>query len=147
METIQEILAEWDKDSRVELSSLDIYSANLPYLHSKYLNIYSEAREYKRKINKKYNSYRHELIEYFRCNRNSKEDLDRLGRKACQTVVPHDAIQRFLMADTEFANISEKMEEVDDKIEMLKSILDKILKTSFDIKNAIGFLNFKNGVV
>jgi hypothetical protein len=144
---IKEILEEWKKDSQMDLVNIDVYSANLSNLHSKYLNIYSEYREYRRKLVKKFDSYKNEITEYYRCNRNSKEDLARLNRKPCQSVVSRDNMDRTIFADTEFANMNEKMQEIDDVIEILKSILDKILKTSFDVKNIIAFLNFKNGVV
>ena len=54
--TLEQILNDWKEDSKIEFNKLDVSSHKTPELHSKYLELYSNAKlrlkdlEFKQKV-------------------------------------------------------------------------------------------------
>ncbi|MDD5151794.1 MAG: recombination mediator protein UvsY [Flavobacterium sp.] len=135
---IQEMM---DEDSIIDASNLDIESLKIPMLHNKYYNIYIE--EYK----------------IFKALENSLKQLTKFKNeyylgKCPDEIYQHNPlnlkvlkadVDNYIQSDQEIIDLNTKIIIQKTKVEMLDAFIKQINQRSFNIKNAIEFLRFKNG--
>lgn len=142
---LQEIFSEWEKDSKIDPTKLDIESLNIPVLHNKYYKIFVSEKLLLIKTQNTYNTLKHDKKEFLTLG------PDEHSREKGWQLPPRGKIlkaeaEEYLLTDTELIELGLKVATQKEKVELLISIIDSINKRSFQIKNAIEFIKFQNGI-
>lgn len=142
---IEEIKSIWSIDSKINKTKLDEESLHSSVLHSKYFNLYLKYNRDRRNTKKQYYDMVSIKKQYY-LGTMDKDELKEKGWIPFGLKVTNTTLQSYIDSDKDVIDISLKLGEYDDIIEFLKSILDNISKRGFQIKNAIDFIKFQNGI-
>lgn len=138
-------MEEWRRDSQIDSTELDVESLRIPELHSKYMKIYFEERrklkayEFQSKdlYLKKYEYYNGKL---------SQEELDELGWQPFVKRLMKGEIDMYLDSDKDVITNNMKMANQKEKIEFCEDAIKNINQRNFQIRNAIEWRKFTQGV-
>lgn len=141
---LEEILDEWEKDSKIDSSALDTESLNIPFLHHKYIKMFSTENLLYKKM--KYEKTQLELkkFEYY----SGKMDVDTLKEEGWEQFplkILKPDVPLYINADPDLQKHILKLEYQNEKLDLLKSILSTINNRSFQISNAIKWNAFLAG--
>lgn len=141
---ISEIFEEWDKDSKIDVANLQFESLKIPELHNKYYKIFISERLVFRKQKETFASLKHEKREFYTLgpDESTKEkgwELPPRGK------ILKNEVDTYLAVDKELVELSLKIGQQEEKIELVRSILDTLKNRSFQISNAVKFMEFVNG--
>lgn len=140
---IDEIYEMWSQDCKLS-DDLSKESLEIPYLHSKYLNIYSKV---KKLLNQQKEEYKRLTLikqEYY-SNSLDIEELREYGLQPLHKKILKSEIPMYLDGDKDLSTLRLKIGTLTDSISALESILKSISNRTFMIKNAIDYMKFKNG--
>lgn len=141
---LEDIFAEWDVDSEIDSLKLDKYSIEAAKLHSKYARYLSNERLLLKKYESEYKQLKLEKMEFYVDG--PTEEQMKLGwvLPPKGRILKSDA-QMYIDADKDIVNLSLKIGLQQEKVEVLKSIIDVISKISFNIRSAIDWQKFISG--
>ena len=143
---LTEIQEAWAKDCRIDETNLGHSSANVPVLHSKYLNLLTSSRLQLRKAESDLARLRRTKYRYYR-GEMSKDELEELGWEQWQGVKPiKNEMDEFLATDDDLITQTDKVEYLKTVYQQLESILKSISSRTWDIKSAIEWHKFTNGM-
>ena len=140
--TFEEIQAMWEQDSKIDPVELDTAALSIPTLHSKYLKIFSDYK-FKRKLAvldlKQLNRRK---FEYY-AGRGSAEDYkeEPFDLKVLKSDLP-----MYIESDSQVKELQMKIDMYDIIIEYLESVIRMINNRSYQIKNAIEWKSFIEGI-
>ena len=143
--TLDQMMEEWRKDSSIDTTELGNESLRIPELHSKYLKIYFEERkklkgfEFQSKdlFLKKYEYYHGKL---------SQEELDELNWEPFMKRLMKNEVDLYLQSDKDIITTNIKVVNQQEKLNFLEEVLKNINQRNFQIKNAIEWKRFTNGL-
>jgi len=133
------------KDSVIDDSMLDIESLKIPQLHNKYLNLFHDERLFLRKLESEKRELLRDKWEYY-SGKMSEEELERRGWEAFQLKVLKQDLDRYIYADKEVSLMTDKIVLQQEKVDYLASIIKSINGRGWEIKNAIEWRKFTNGI-
>ena len=147
--TLDEIITEWEKDSKIDSVKLDQTSVETAKLHAKYLRLYANAKlklkdaEFKQKILLKDKWLYYE-------GKMSKEDIQRKGWKVDPfeglSLTTKTAKEQYYESDTDIQASEAKIVYQTVVIDTLKEIMDNLKWRHSHIKNIIEFRKFTEGI-
>ena len=132
-------------DMKIDSSELDVESLRTPQLHNKYLNIFHDERLILKKLNVDLSELKKAKWEYY-TGKMSLEELNERGWEPFQFKILKTDVERYLDADVDLVRIKNKIMYQEEKVEYLASILKSISSRQWDIKNAIEWRKFVNGI-
>lgn len=143
--SLDEIKAEWKKDTVINEHDLSRESLKSPHIHSKYIDMLVDA---KRKVSRK----KHDLarMQQFKTRYFSglltKDELIEYNLPQYQYSKPLKSdMAGVLDADEDCIKIKEEIEECELIVFFLDNVMKSIYSRSFDIKNSIEFSKFQAG--
>lgn len=143
--TLDQILEEWRKDSIINSTELGEESVKIPQLHSKYIKIYFEER-------RKFKVYEFEIKdislkkhEYYN-GRMSQDELDKLEWIPFQKRLLKHEIEMYVESDKDIIKYRVKIANQEEKMQLLEEIVKNINQRNFQIRNAIEWEKFTQGV-
>lgn len=144
---LSEIQDSWKVDSLIDETNLGKAAAKTPQLHAKYLNLLSNARLQARRAEGEYQRLRRVKYRYFR-GELSKDELETLGWAQYQGVKPiKNEMDEFLATDEDLLTSLDRLEYHRTVMHQLESILKSLHSRTWDIKNAIEWNKFSNGIM
>ena len=132
-------------DMKIDSSELDVESLRTPQLHNKYLNIFHDERLILKKLNVDLSELKKAKWEYY-TGKMSLEELNERGWEPFQFKILKTDVERYLDADVDLVRIKNKIMYQEEKVEYLASTLKSISSRQWDIKNAIEWRKFVNGI-
>jgi hypothetical protein len=143
--TLDQLMDEWRKDSPVDSTELAVESLRIPELHSKYLKIYFEERrklkalefQTKELFLKKYEYYNGKL---------SIEELDELKWEPFQKRLMKNEVDMYLNSDKDIIANNIRIVNQQEKLDFLQEVIKNLNQRNFQIKNAIEWRKFTQGV-
>ena len=147
--TIDEIFAEWDKDSKIDRTELGKESIEIPKIHNKYYRIYinekmkliKQESDLKQLTSLRYDFYSGNIDNETLREHGWWEDWERIGRRTIlKTEIP-----RYLEADQVIIDRQLKIAAQKEKVGLLDSIIKSLVSRGFNIKSAIEWSKFKVG--
>tara|TARA_B100000131_G_C17952645_1_gene547086 strand:- start:291 stop:725 length:435 start_codon:yes stop_codon:yes gene_type:complete len=132
-------------DMKIDGTELDIESLKIPQLHNKYLNLYHDERLRLKQMRSKFKELVRDKWEYY-TGKMSEEELSRRGWEPFQLKVLKGDLDRYIDADSQVMVESDKIAYQEEKVEYLQSVLKSITSRGWDIKNAIEWRKFINGI-
>ncbi len=142
---LEDILAEWDADSQLDRTKLDIVSLGIPQMHAKYIRLLSHERLVLRKYEADYKTLKFDKYEFYTegwSEDHPKEWLEHIPPRG--KILKADA-GRWLEADKDIINLSLKIGMQNEKIDTLKSIVETVSRLGFQVKSAIDWMRFQSG--
>jgi len=147
MITLDELQTEWKNDCKIDQLNLGAESTKTPELHSKYLNHLTTFKlQLRKNLSQKY-SLKHIKRKYFR-GELSKEELTRLGWEQYLGIAPlNNQMDDFLDSDPDIIKLDDRIEYTQACLYQCESIMKSLNSRTWDIKNAIEWTKFTNGLM
>jgi hypothetical protein len=142
---LDDIIAMWQEDVKIEETELSRESINTPILHGKYLKHYSEQRLKLRSLKLKHKQLHQLLLDYYRGDLNNPEDLANFGREPYPFKRLKQDINYYVDSDKEMIDLNVKIAYQSELVDVLEEIMKSINTRGFVIKNSIDFLRFTSG--
>jgi hypothetical protein len=140
---IEDIRSTFEEDCYIEKVSLDQESLKIPYLHSKWSNIFfDELRELKI-LESRLKILKLKKFHYYT---GKAPDEEYIQHPLDHKVLKQD-LEMYLDADIDLNSLSLKVAEQKAKCELIERFLKEISQRNWSIRNAIEFLKFKNGIL
>lgn len=141
---IQDIIDEWKIDSVLNPTKIISGNADIPKLHHKYSRIYTLERVALRRMEAAYKKHSF-LKQEFWLNPN-QEDAAKFGWKPSDRgkILKQD-LDRFLEGDEELVDMELEIGVQQEKVDLLKSILQQLAARTFLYKNIIEEKRFEHG--
>ena len=147
MITLNELQDTWKTDCKIDELNLGSESIKTAELHSKYLNHLTNFKLQLRKFESQMLTLRRVKWRYFR-GELSKLELDDLGWEQYLGPQPlKNEMQEYLDSDSEIIKINDKLDYVRACLYQCESIMKSLNSRTWDIKNAVEFMKFTNGLM
>lgn len=144
---LTEIQESWKNDSKINELDLGKSSINTAELHSKYLNLLTNAKLQLRKSEADYLRLRRVKIKYFR-GEMTREELETLGWEQYQGIKPlKNELEDYITCDDDIISAIDKVEYLKTMVYQLEQILRSLNGRAWEIKNAIEWTKFTNGLM
>jgi len=144
---LSEIQESWTKDCKIDQLNLGPESTKTPELHSKYLNILSNSKLQLRKAEADYYRLRRTKIKYYR-GELTREELEEHGWNQYQGLKPlKNEMDDVLQCDEEMIKQQDKIDYIKAVLYQLEQILRSLNSRTWDIKNAVEWTKFTNGLM
>lgn len=145
--TLEDIQNMWSKDCKIDELNLGQESIKTPELHAKYLNLLSTYKLQLRKNESKLLSLRKIKWRYYR-GELSHTELDDLGWDQYLGATPlKNEMADFLDSDGDVIKATDRVEYIRTINYQLEAILRSISSRGWDIKNAVEWTKFTNGLM
>lgn len=137
----------WQEDSKIDDINLDKESVNVPNLHAKYLTMLSTAKLNLQKERSDYYKLRRFKWRYYR-GELSQNELNDLGWDQYLGAKPlKNEMDEQLDGDFDLIKKKDRIVYWETIVDVLERILRSIASRGWDIKNAIEWHKFTNGVM
>jgi hypothetical protein len=144
---LSEIQEMWEQDSRIDETNLGRESTRVPTLHAKYLTYLSKVKLQLRKAESDYYNTRRLKYRYYRGEMTQME-LEDNGWVQWQGNKPlKNEMDEFLQCDEHLIELQDKVEYFKTVIYTLEQILRSINSRTWDIKTAVEYMKFTNGLM
>jgi hypothetical protein len=141
---IEDIVSEWDKDCKIDVTELAIESTKIPVIHNKYLKIYMGENAQLKLMYAQRFKLKRKLSEYY-LGELDKDDLEEIGRKQFYKKLLKNEIEIYIESDDKFIETNLRIALQEEKVHYIESIIRSINNRGFQIKNAVDWIRFKNG--
>ena len=136
---IDDIMKKWEEDSSIDDQDLDGESLKIPNIHARYLEMYTKEKSSLREMKTHWKflfQQRWEVV----ISKNGKppEHNIRISKTELE--------RHYVAADEVLQNAEKLMNEQEDKVDYLKSVLSILENRSFHINNAISWRKFVAGL-
>lgn len=146
--TIEELIAEWSKDSKINAGYLHEEALNVSTIHAKYITLYLRDRVQLLKLRTKKASLYKDLYDYYSGKMLLSECKEKFNRELWlheSKVRPLELIKTWIEADELYIELILKIGILEEKLNYLDNIIRSLSSRGFAIKNSIDFLKYKEG--
>lgn len=141
---IEEIVAAWEEDSKIDPTELGAEALKISRLHSKYMNFLSEERLRLRKFESELKILRKDKYEMYTMGP-TKEHKDLGWEMPARGMILKQDVPVYMESDREIVQLSLKIGMQQEKVEMLDSIIRSIMSRGYQLKTALDHLKFTMG--
>ena len=142
LEEIQEL---WNRDREIDISELATESIRIPQIHDKYLKIYVDEKIKLRKLQLNLAKISKMKSDYY-SGRMSQEELDRLESQPFLVKVLKSEVNSYIESDDDIIKLKETIALMEEKINYIDSVIRMINNRGFQIKSAIDWIKYKDGI-
>lgn len=143
---LTELQEMWAEDCSINEMNLGQESVRTPNLHAKYLNYLSSTRLNLRKTESDYYNMRRKKYKYYR-GEMSRQELEDENWEQWQGNKPlKNEMDEFLQVDQDLILLQDKVEYFKTVMYQLEQIIRSLNSRTWDIKNAIEWNKFTNGM-
>ena len=142
LEEIQEL---WNRDREIDISELATESIRIPQIHDKYLKIYVDEKIKLRKLQLNLAKISKMKSDYY-SGRMSQEELDRLEWQPFLVKVLKGEVNSYVESDDDIIKLKETIALMEEKLNYIDSVIRMINNRGFQIKSAIDWIKYKDGI-
>ena len=142
LEAIQEL---WNRDREIDITELATESIRIPQIHDKYLKIYVDEKIKLRKLQLNLAKISKMKSDYY-SGRMSQEELDRLEWQPFLVKVLKGEVNSYVESDDDIIKLKETIALMEEKINYIDSVIRMINNRGFQIKSAIDWIKYKDGI-
>ena len=142
---IEEILSAWDEDSTVDNTELGDAALKLAKLHHKYYRMLVNEKMVLKTYEADMKTLKLEKYEFYTQGPN-EETMKRGWELPAKGLILKNDIPMYMDADKEVINLSLKIGLQSEKVQALESIIRTINAMGYNIKAAIDWQKFINGI-
>lgn len=144
MITLEEIHQIWAVDAKLRSEHLDEDSEDIASLHSKYLRWLSDSRMESKRLGEKRKALENVLTDYY-LGHLDQTDCAKIGRTPWQHVETQTTAKKKVDTDAAVIKLNIQIAELDEKVLVLKDIINMINIRGYHIKNSIDFRKWLAG--
>jgi hypothetical protein len=133
------------KDVIIDDTMLDMESIKIPQLHNKYLNLFHDERLFLKKLESEKRELLRDKWEFY-SGKMTEEELNKRGWEPFQLKVLKQDLDRYIYADKDVSVLTDRITLQQEKVDYLASIIKSINGRGWEIKNAIEWRKFTNGI-
>jgi hypothetical protein len=141
-ETLREMA---ERDLAIDNTELGNESTRIPQLHQKYLNFFYDSRLVLRKMHADRATLRRDKIMWL-SGKMSPEELQEKGWEPCMLRILKADMEMHLAADPDIAAIDARIGLQEERVDYLESLLKMLSNRHWQIRNAIEWKKFTNGI-
>jgi hypothetical protein len=141
----EDIMNEWEKDSKIDETELARESLKTSQLHSKYLKMLTQEAMSFKKVDLEYKKMFRLKYQYF-MGVLDKETLDEYGWEPNPMKIIKQDLPMYIDSDDEMQQLSIRLDVQKQKISFLESVIKTISNRGFLIKNAVDWQKFTSGI-
>lgn len=141
---IDDILKEWDIDSKINTTELGNESTKIPQLHAKYYRWFVNERLTLRRLEAKMKQLKLDKYEFFTQGPN-EESVDKGWKLPPKGMILKQDIPMYMEADKDIIELSLKIGYQQEIVEFLESIIKSFQTRGYNIKTAVDWNRFING--
>jgi hypothetical protein len=143
METLEQILKMWEKDSVIDQTEPSKELLKIPVYHSKYLGILTKHKIASKKSHFDYLRMKKIKWEYF-TGKLSEQELSEYGWEPFQFALKSD-ISTYLEADKDLIKLLEKKVYHEEAISVIESIMQELKQRTWQLRDFISWEKFIGG--
>ena len=143
--TLDQMMEEWRLDATVDSTELGIASLKIPELHSKYLKIYFDERRKLKALEFQSKDLSLKKYEYYN-GKLSQEELDELNWEPFVKRLMKNEVDMYLDSDKDIIQNNMRIINQKEKLAFLEEVIKNLNQRNFQIKNAIEWKKFTQGV-
>jgi hypothetical protein len=144
---LSEIQDMWTKDAKINELDLGKSSIQIAELHAKYLNILTNTKLQLRKCEADYLRLRRSKFKFYR-GEMTREELEELGWNQFQGLKPlKNEVEDIVNCDEDVIRCIDKVEYMKAMLYQLEQIIRSLNGRGWEIKNAIEWTKFTNGLM
>lgn len=143
METLEQILKYWEKDSVIDETEPSKELIRIPILHSKYLNILTKHKIASKKAFFDFQRMKKTKWEYY-TGKMSEEQLEQFGWEPFQFTLKSD-VTTYLDADADLIKLQEKKIYHEEVVTVIESIMSELKSRTFQLRDYISWEKFVGG--
>ena len=144
---LSDLQSMWADDCKINETNLGQESARTPLLHSKYLNFLSSTRLNLRKAESDYLNLRRKKYKYYRGEMTQAELASEEWEQWQGNKPLKNEMDEFLQVDNDLILLEDKVEYFKIVQYQLEQIIRSLNSRTWDIKNAIEWNKFTNGMM
>lgn len=138
----EDIMQMWEQDSKIDPVELDTASLNIPALHAKYLKIFSEYRFKKKQSTLQMKQLVRRKFEYY----TGKADAQEYKDNPFDLKILKTDLSLYIESDEEVKNLQLKLDQYEIIIDYLDGVIKMLNNRSYQIKNAIQWKTYIEGI-
>ena len=143
---LEEIQEFWNADREIDITELANESVRIPQIHDKYLKIYIDERIRLKGLQFELTKLVRLKTDYY-AGKLTQEELEELGWEQFLERLLKNEISTYIEADDDIIKLKKNIVLLEEKIHYLDSIIKMISNRGFQIKSAIDWIKYKNGIV
>ena len=140
--TFEEIQAMWEQDSKIDPVELDTASLSIPTLHAKYFKIFSDYRFKKKQAQLNLKQLTRRKFEYY----TGKADAEEYKENPFDLKILKSDLPMYIESDPEIKDLQLKIDMYEIIIEYLDGVIKMVSNRSYQIKNAIQWKTYIDGI-
>lgn len=142
---IQDLHTLWEADSKIDRTELGEESLRIPQLHAKYFRLYSDERRVLRQWEQSYKRLYRQKHEYYNGTLSLEELKENAWDPFALRILKSD-ISVYIDADEHLMKARSMIAQQQEKVEFLESIIKNLPSRGYQIKSAIDWEKFRNGL-
>jgi Recombination, repair and ssDNA binding protein UvsY len=142
--TLEEIYDNWNTDSHIDRTDLGVEALKIPKLHSKYTAIISKERVRLYMLEQEMKVLKKDKYEFY-TQGPSKESKDKGWDFPSKGLILKNEVQIYIDSDKDIIDLSLRIGNQKEKIDVIEEILKSINNRTFAIKNAIDYFRLMSG--
>lgn len=142
---IDELREHAERDMAFDDTQLDREALRIPQLHNKYLNFLTQERLALRALQFEYDRMRRVKWEYY-TGKMDNEQLQQHGWQPFALRILKQDVDLYMNSDEDLAALRFKSDRQTEKVEYIESIIKGIMNRHWQIRSAIEWRKFTNGV-
>lgn len=145
METLENIMNFWEKDSQIDSTEPGKELLKIPTLHNKYLKILVKHRLAVKRLNFEYARMRKLKEEYYNGSLSQEELIENNWEPFLLNVKTKQGIERYIESDKDLIKLLEKKIYHEEAISVCESILQELKSRTFQLRDYISWERFIGG--
>lgn len=142
---IENIKAQAELDTAIDVNHLEDESTKVPQIHNKYLVILMDEKLILESMESKLKVLRRDKWLYY-SGKMSSEELKQKGWQPFDLSILKQDLDRFIDSDSEVINLSHKVFLQKEKVNYIESVVKIIAGKMWNIRSAIEWIKFTQGV-
>jgi hypothetical protein len=142
---IEQIKAQAELDTAIDVNHLDEESTKVPQIHNKYLCILLDEKLLLEKYESNLKILKRDKWLYY-SGKLSEEELKKKGWEPFDLNILKQDLDRFIDSDSEVINLSNKVFLQKEKVVYIESVIKIISNKMWNIRSAIEWIKFTQGV-
>ena len=138
----EDIMQMWEQDSKIDPIELDTASINIPSLHAKYLKIFSDYRFKKKQAALQMKQLVRRKFEYY----TGKADAQEYKDNPFDLKILKSDLNLYIESDEEVKNLQLRIDQYEIIIDYLDGVIRMLNNRSYQIKNAIQWKTYIEGI-
>lgn len=144
MDTLEQILKQWEKDSVVDQTEPSRELLRIPILHSKYINMLVKHKASSKKTEFDIIRLKKMKWEYY-SGKSTHEDLQKNNWEPFQLKLLKTDIPMYMESDPDIIELQEKKFAHDQKVSVIEEILKQLKDRTYQLKDYISWEKFIGG--